>query len=123
MKLEFRDRCWIFVTLILLGLIGWEWRRSLLISSDIRAASAADRPLEIFNSPVSQAAYFLSAMYSRDVDIDWRSLQPLGLSPKTLVTRSIQANNAKEAFEQLFGEQVEIVEKQPRYLIQAKKVP
>jgi hypothetical protein len=110
MKVDFRDVVWSVAALILLGLIGLEWRRSHLIAEEIRAASATEAPIEYVNARLDSAAFYLEYRFRARCQIDWPSLQPLGLKSRSLITRTIRADNAQEAFEQLFGNQVEVIE-------------
>jgi hypothetical protein len=121
MKVDVRDLLWTVVALVLLGFSGWEWRRSSLIAEEIRVRSTAEAPLELVNAKLGTAAAYLWFRYKKECKIDWPSLQPLGINNRTLVTRTIQTDSAKEAFQQLFGEQVEIIETEAGLRAQAKK--
>jgi hypothetical protein len=110
MKVDFRDVAWSVAALILLGWLGLEWRRSHLIAEEIRAANAAEAPIKYVNARLDGAAFYLEYRFRARCQIDWQSLQPLGLKSRTLITRTIRADNPKEAFEQLFGDQVEVIE-------------
>lgn len=113
MKIDIRDVFWLLATLVLLGLLGLEWRKANSIANEIHELSAAEAPLALVNAQLENAAWFLQSLYrARCHPIDWPALQPLGLQPRTLVTKTIQAETAQQAFEQLFGPAVEVVEDQ-----------
>jgi hypothetical protein len=110
MKVDLRDACWLVITLVLLGLLGMEWRKASLIAIEIRAISAAEAPLELVNSNVENAAMYISQRYNVRMELDWPSLKTVGIDHPTKVSRTIRADSGKEALEQLFGDKVEVVE-------------
>jgi hypothetical protein len=110
MKVDYRDIAWSVAAILLLILLGLEWRRSHLIAQDIRARSTTEAPLELVKTNLDQAAFFLEFRYRANCQIDWQSLQALGLKPRMRITCTIQADTAQQAFEQLFGDQVKVTE-------------
>ena len=131
LKVDVRDGLWLIVALVLLSLLGWEWFRARSIAQEIRGLRTAEQPLQFNNAQLWEAEYFVYLKYGEQSKIDWQSLKPLGLKGKTLVTMSIKAETGKQAYEQLFGPKVEVVEDaessqalgHPLYLIRAKQSP
>ncbi|WP_254507338.1 hypothetical protein [Anatilimnocola floriformis] len=128
-KLDIRDALWLIIALFLLGWLGWEWRLQSLLAGEIRELAGVEQPLHFLNANLDEASFFTYFRYGAQAKVDWPSLKPLGLNSGTKVTKSIQADTAKEAYEQLFGEGVEVVEdaessevmKVPVFIIRARQ--
>jgi hypothetical protein len=131
MKVDVRDGLWLIVAVVLLSLLGWEWFRANSIAKEIRERRAAEQPLQFNNAYLNEAESFVYYKYGEQAKIDWQSLKPLGINGRTRVTKSIKAETGKQAYEELFGPQVEVVEDvessqvlgRPVYFIRAKQLP
>jgi hypothetical protein len=131
MKLDVRDRLWLVVAVVLLSLLGWEWFRANSIAKEIRKLRAAEQPLQFNNAYLNEAEYFVYHKFGERSKTDWESLKPLGINGRTLVTKSIKVTTGKQAYEELFGPEVEVVEDvessqvfgRPVYIIRAKQSP
>lgn len=129
MKVDLRDGLWLIVAFALISLLGWEWFRARSIAQEIRELRTAEQPLQFNNADLMAAESFVYFKYGEQAKTDWQSLKPLGINGRTRVTKSLKAQTGKQAYEELFGPQVEVVEDvessqvlgHPIYFIRAKQ--
>jgi hypothetical protein len=128
-KVDLRDVLWFIIAIVLLSLIGREWYRAHSVTKEVRKLRTIEQPLQFVNAPLAQAMNTVYQKFGAVPKTNWRSLKPLGLDPRTRVTKSIKLENAKQAYEELFGPDVEVVEDVefsqtkggPMYFIRAKQ--
>jgi hypothetical protein len=129
MKVDPRDVLWLFIAIVLLSLLGLKWFRAHSLVKEIGELRTTEQPLQFVGASLIEAEIVVCNKFGATAKTDWRSLKSLGLGPRARITKSIKPENAKQAYEELYGPDVEVVEDvessealgRPVYFIRAKQ--
>jgi hypothetical protein len=125
MKLHLRDILWLI--LIVAVVLGW-WRyrvardRQLAtLTNEVKYLRSVGPPLEVVDEDLQKCLTFLSTAHGIRIDMDWESLEKIGITPSYKVTRNLQEGSLRFALPLLFDGGVDVVGTPEGLLIVAKQ--
>ena len=90
---------------------------------EVKYLRSAGPPIEVVDEDLDKCLTFLSAAHGIRIDMDWASLEKVGINPSFKVTRNLQEGSLRFALPLLFDGRVDVVGTPEGLLIVGKPPP